>query len=73
MQREATLNDLRDAGSPQEAKWPSVILDTQSGSAPTLRLCLQPFSVACLGPFINFYCILFHPAIISYLMLRTIQ
>lgn len=53
MQREATLNDLRDAGSPQEAKWPSVILDTQSGSAPTLRLCLQPFSVDCLGPFSN--------------------
>lgn len=31
---EAELNDLGAAGSLQEAKWPSVILHTQAGSAP---------------------------------------
>lgn len=31
---EAELNDLGAAGSLQEAKWPSVVLHTQAGSAP---------------------------------------
>lgn len=53
MQREAKLNDLRDAGSPQEAKWPSVILHIQAGSAPTFSFFLKP-SLACLGPSFNF-------------------
>lgn len=47
VQREAKLNGLRDAGSPQEAKWPSVILHTQAGSAPTFSFFPYPFF---LGP-----------------------
>lgn len=38
VQREAKLNDLRDTGSPQEAKQPSVILHTRAGSTPTFSL-----------------------------------
>lgn len=38
VQREAKLNDLRDTGSPQEAKRPSVILHTRAGSTPTFSL-----------------------------------
>lgn len=38
VQCEAKLNDLWDAGSPREAKWPSVILHTQAGSTPTSSL-----------------------------------
>lgn len=32
---EAKLNELGDAGSPWVAKWPSAILQTQAGRAPT--------------------------------------
>lgn len=38
VQREAKLNDLRDTGSLQEAKRPSVILHTRAGSTPTFSL-----------------------------------
>lgn len=41
-QREAELNDLRDAASPQEAKRPSVILHTPTGSAPAFGFFLIP-------------------------------
>lgn len=52
VQREAKLNDLRDTGSPREAKWPSVILRTQAGSAPTFSFSLQPLLhwPDCSGP-----------------------
>lgn len=52
MQREAKLNDLRDTASPQEAKWPSVILLTQTGSGPTFSFSHQPVLPRpdCSGP-----------------------
>lgn len=45
-QREAELNDLRDAASPQEAKRPSVILHTPTGWAPAFGFFLIPRCVA---------------------------
>lgn len=45
-QREAELNDLRDAASPQEAKRPSVILHTPTGSAPALGFFFIPRCVS---------------------------